>query len=431
MIGNQLDRYRDIGLLIFRVGFGLGFLYFHGWGKLMGGPETWAGVGQAMSLIGIDFGHSFFGFMAALAESLGGLMLAAGLLYRPALGLLGLTMLMAALHHIINDVGSPAHAVKNLFLFAGMFLVGPGKFSLDCKLSNSPKAVGAALVFILLLAAGRPAPVLAQHSTVHDNLSMTSEILDGERKFAVYLPPDYQSSERHYPVLYLLHGAGDDQTGWIQFGEVRHIADKAIAEGKATPMVIIMPDANTGERGYFNNVTNTWRYEDFFFEELMPHVEKRFRIKGEKRYRAVAGLSMGGGGSFMYALHRPELFSSAAPLSAWVGPASLETFKATMRRWGNELPDVSDDELEAYINRHNAVELIKSLPVDDIRSVRWFIDCGDDDFLYEGNSLAHIAMRQREIPHEFRIRDGGHTWTYWRESLPVVLEFISQAFHQY
>ena len=146
----------------------------------------------------------------------------------------------------------------------------------------------------------------AARGTVYDNLSMHSDILDGERKYAVYLPPDYDVSERSYPVLYLLHGAGDDQTGWIQFGEVRHIADKAFAKGMATPMVIVMPDANTGRRGYFNTAGGDWRYEDFFFEELMPYVESTYRIKGEKQFRAVAGLSMGGGGSFMYAMHRPR-----------------------------------------------------------------------------------------------------------------------------
>lgn len=65
------------------------------------------------------------------------------------------------------------------------------------------------------------------------------------------------------------------------------------------------------------------------------------------------------------------------------------------------------------------------------KAVRWYIDVGDDDFLYEGNSLVHIAMRKKGIPHEFRIHDGGHTWTYWRNALPTVLEFVSQAFHQY
>ena len=286
------------------------------------------------------------------------------------------------------------------------------------------------LLFALLCTL--PLTADAQHGTVHDDLFMTSDILGSERKFAVYLPPDYDTSERSYPVLYLLHGAGDDQTGWVQFGEVLHIADKAIASGKATPMVIIMPDANTGKRGYFNDVSNTWRYEDFFFEELMPHVEERFRIKSQKRYRAVAGLSMGGGGSFMYALHRPDLFSSAAPLSAYTGPRSAEQYRSVRQRWGDPVPeDISQETLEEFIRRHDAVTLVETLPEDALKSVRWFIDCGDDDFLYEGNSLVHIALRKREIPHEFRIRDGGHTWTYWRDSLPVVLEFVSQAFHQY
>jgi enterochelin esterase-like enzyme len=271
-------------------------------------------------------------------------------------------------------------------------------------------------------------PVNGQSGQVFDEVVMTSKILGGERKFAVYLPPDYETSQRNYPVLYLLHGSGDDQTGWVQFGEVLRIADKAILEGTATSMVIIMPDANSGVRGYFNSIKGDWRYEDFFFEELMPHVEKKYRIKGEKRFRAIAGLSMGGGGSFMYALHRPELFSSACPLSAYVGPLSLDELEERLKR-GNE--EYNKKDLKVYYDRHNAISLVQNLPVDDIKSVRWYIDCGDDDFLYEGNSLVHIAMKKKGVPHEYRVRDGGHSWTYWRESLPKVLGFVSDAFHQY
>src|SRR5688500_3113481 len=285
-------------------------------------------------------------------------------------------------------------------------------------------------ILLLCIILYMPVFVLAQSGKVQDNLTLPSKILKGNRNYAVYLPPDYETSQRSYPVLYLLHGGGDDQTGWVQFGEVQHITDKAIREGIATPMVIVMPDANTGRRGYFNDIKNEWRYEDFFFEEFMPFVEKTYRIKKEKRYRAVAGLSMGGGGSFMYALHRPELFSSACPLSASVGPLSVDQLKEMLKRTDPSYTPV-DAEVEAYYKRHNAVELINAVPDDQKKAVRWYIDCGDDDFLYEGNSLVHIAMRKKEIPHEFRIYDGAHTWTYWRNALPTVLTFVSEAFHQH
>jgi S-formylglutathione hydrolase FrmB len=194
-------------------------------------------------------------------------------------------------------------------------------------------------------------------------------------------------------------------------------------------MVIIMPDANTGRRGYYNTIDGEFRYEDFFFDELMPTVETKYRIKGEKRYRAVAGLSMGGGGSFIYALHRPDLFSSACPLSAWVGDLDQEQYGQRLAREGFE--DIGEQQLTDYFNRYNALEYVRNGNAEDFSKVRWYIDCGDDDFLYEGNSLMHILMKQREIPHEYRVRDGAHNWTYWRESLPEVLRFVSDAFHQY
>jgi len=269
----------------------------------------------------------------------------------------------------------------------------------------------------------------AQTGRVFDNLSMSSEILKMERKYAVYLPPDYETSERSYPVLYLLHGGGDDQTGWIQFGEVMHIADKAIKDGTSASMIIVMPDANAGTRGYTNDVTNEWRYEDFFFYEFMPHIEKTYRIRDEKRYRAVAGLSMGGGGTLYYALHRPDLFSSACPLSASAGPLNRDDMQRYVERF--KTSGATGDQILEWYNKYSALELIKNMPDDQKKAVRWYIDCGDDDFLYEGNSLIHIEMRKREIPHEFRVRDGAHNWTYWRESLPEVLSFISDAFHQY
>ncbi|MDA9160341.1 esterase family protein [Flavobacteriaceae bacterium] len=265
-------------------------------------------------------------------------------------------------------------------------------------------------------------------SKVFDNLTMKSEILNMERNYAVYLPPDYETSSRSYPVLYLLHGLGDDQTGWIQFGEVKKIADNSILNGNATPMIIIMPDADTGVIGYFNIPSRNWMYEDFFFEELMPYVESKYRIKSNKRFRAISGLSMGGGGTITYALHRPDLFSAAAPLSAATGSLDIDKSIQRLNSFGFKY---NRDEVRSLLKSNHPLELIDDIPLNKLNSVRWFIDCGDDDYLYEDNSLLHIAFSDRGINHEYRVRDGAHNWTYWRGSLPKVLEFVSQSFHQY
>ena len=269
--------------------------------------------------------------------------------------------------------------------------------------------------------------LFSQGGKVIDQLSLKSEILGSERKYAIYLPSDYDYSNREYPVLYLLHGAGDDHTGWVQFGEVKSITDKANKNGVSTSMIIVMPDAQTGEKGYFNDISQKWNYEDFFFKEFIPFIEKKYRIKSEKRYRAIAGLSMGGGGSFIYALRHPEMFSSACPLSGYMGELSYTEFYEKNKK---KHENYRREKLFNYYSNHNALSIIQNQTVENLKSVRWYIDCGDNDFLYEGNSLVHIALKKRGIPHEYRVRNGSHNWTYWLGSLPRVLAFVSEHFHQ-
>ncbi|MDR2383313.1 MAG: esterase family protein [Prevotellaceae bacterium] len=286
-------------------------------------------------------------------------------------------------------------------------------------------------LFTIVVLALFPVLGIYAQSVVYETHTVKSEILKMERKYSIYLPAGYDKSDQSYPVLYLLHGAGDDHAGWVQFGQIQHIADKTIDEGKACPMIVVMPDANTGRRGYFNDIQGDFNYEDFFFNELIPHIETRYRVRRERRYRAISGLSMGGGGTIFYSLHQPDMFAAAAPLSASTGSWEMEQMKS---RLGNVANKMTDAQLDAYFKRHSIEGIIKNAPkeeLDKIKRIRWYISCGDDDFLYEGNSLMHILFRKNEIAHEYRVKDGGHTWSYWRMELPIVMEFVAKSFMQY
>ena len=268
---------------------------------------------------------------------------------------------------------------------------------------------------------------------VMEKLSIKSNILNKSVAYSVYLPPDYNTSERWYPVVYLLHGYTDDNTGWVQFGEINRYADKAIADGTIPPMIIVMPNGDSSF--YINSYDGKEKYEDFFIKEFMPVVEKNFRIKAEKRYRGVAGLSMGGYGTFIYALKYPELFAACAPFSAAV--FDDDTF--------TNMPDASynqtfaqlfgrglkgKDRLSKAFYDNSVLKIIDTKSQAELSKVRYWIDCGDDDFLSKGNCLVHIALIEKKVPHEFRVRNGAHNWTYWRTGITDALEFMGQSFRQ-
>jgi S-formylglutathione hydrolase FrmB len=288
------------------------------------------------------------------------------------------------------------------------------------------------LIYFILSASA----TFAQHipaGKVIEEQNVKSDILDYNVKYAIYLPADYETSNRTYPVVYLLHGYGDDQTGWLQFGEINRYADKAIAEGKIPPMIIVMPDAKT--TFYINSYDGKRNYEDFFFKEFIPTIEKDYRIKGTKKYRAVAGLSMGGFGTLIYSIKHPEMFSAAAALSAAV--RNEEDFMGiTDARWAEAYAKVfgpnlkGAERLNDTWKANSILGLIQTKTADDLNDVRYWIDCGDDDALSKGNSLLHVALMDKKVPHEFRIRDGAHNWTYWRTGIIDALNFIGDSFRQ-
>lgn len=274
----------------------------------------------------------------------------------------------------------------------------------------------ALLLGILLLPA-------SGQSIVKESVTFKSRILDRDIRYSIYLPDGYNTSERRYPALYLLHGYTDDETAWVLKGRTQEIADESIRKGESVPTIIIMPDA--WDSWYINQHDGKCDYEEMFFKELIPFMEKEYRIKASRKTRAIAGLSMGGHGAFLYSLHHADMFSSCAPLSAAVFNDEFMT---------NSLKDQSGNNMFARLMGKNLEHWKKNCILNILtdmqkeNGVRYYIDCGDDDFLLQGNLEASRLMKERRINHELRVRDGGHTWQYWRTALPEVLKFISASF---
>jgi enterochelin esterase-like enzyme len=268
---------------------------------------------------------------------------------------------------------------------------------------------------------------------VLEGLHFSSSILGRDVNYAVYLPPDYSTSSRRYPVVYLLHGYTDDESAWIQFGEVNLAADQAIAARDIPPMIIAMPDG--GVSFYVNDYENKVRYEDMFIQEFIPHIDGAYRTRPKKEFRGISGLSMGGWGSLVQAMRHSDLFAACAAFSAavWTDEDFIamdeKAYGLTIGRLlGPKL--AGKDRLTPHYLAHNPLELAKTLSIDALKKVRYYIDCGDDDFLFKGNSALHVIFTERKIPHEFRVRDGGHSWSYWRTGIVDGLKFIGQSFHR-
>lgn len=273
---------------------------------------------------------------------------------------------------------------------------------------------------------------LAAQSTVVENKILKSRIIpDTEVRYSVYLPEGYALSDRAYPVLYLLHGMWGDHTDWVRYGRVQETADRLVREGKADRMIIVMPDA--GNEWYVNHADGKYDYEDMFFRELLPAVEEEYRTIPDKGARAVAGLSMGGYGTLIYALHRPDMFTAAFAMSAGVYEEKqlLEMPEKEYReRFERIFGKREGDAIPAYRDRCDVFAALRRMPEQAKKELKIYAYCGDDDFLFRNNALLWIALRESGLPMEFRVGDGGHTWTFWRSALEEILPSVSAHFHR-
>lgn len=281
------------------------------------------------------------------------------------------------------------------------------------------------LISLAFLASAQPAR--GRESKV-ETRTIRSKVLNAERDYTIYLPPSYeQEPGRRYPILYLLHGMIDTNKGWYERGHVKDVMDQLVASGEVVEMIIVTPNAggNIYEgvwNGYFD--MPGWAYETFFFTEFLPQIESSYRVIGNKENRAIAGLSMGGGGATVYAQKYPELFNSVYAMSALMNIPQQDA--ALSQR-----PDDKMAILTRSVQENSAVRFVEEANderVKKLRSVNWFVDCGDDDFLLDRNIEFNRAMRDKQIRPEFRVRDGGHTWEYWHSALYTCLSYVSRNF---
>lgn len=227
------------------------------------------------------------------------------------------------------------------------------------------------------------------------------------RRMHVYTPPGYESGRGTYPVFYLLHGAFDCDESWTSVGRAGFILDNLIAAGKAKPMVVVMPAGHTGPFTFGRRLPIDEFTKDFI-GDVMPHIEKNYRIHTDKTHRAIAGLSMGGAQTLNIAIPYPDKFAYVGVFSSGIfGIAGGMGGASEGPSWQEQQKDVLD-----------GAEL-----KDNLKLV-WFAT-GRDDFLVETSRATVEMLKKHGLDVVYKETDGAHTWTNWRNYLN---EFVPQLF---
>lgn len=262
-----------------------------------------------------------------------------------------------------------------------------------------------------------------------EGLSMYSKILKQEVKYSVCLPSNYYSDKASLPVVYMLHGLGDNASSWLEYGKVDSFTKKRVDEGQIMPMIYIMPEGYTNY--YVNDSARKFLYQDMFINELIPYVDKTYRTIADKKHRALVGYSMGGFGALMLAINNTEVFGVTIPLSISVRTDEQYMKEETTgwnEQWGRLFGGVGKQgvkRLTNYYKENSPFHVLKNKQID----TKIFILNGDDEgTLARSNEELHMLMRDKNIPHEFRVRNGGHEFLFWFDALTDGLNFISDYF---
>lgn len=264
----------------------------------------------------------------------------------------------------------------------------------------------------LLIVPGESAEVFELNEVAHGSLSKVwyqSPSLDSYRRMYIYTPPGYDSGNETFPVLYLLHGAGGDEDAWSALGRANDILDNLIAEGKAKPMIIVMTNGNAWQTSTLRTIPGAaaptretyakyqGQFEKSLVEDVVPYIEKNYRVKANKENRALAGLSMGGAHTITASTEYPGTFG-------YIGVFSSGIFDANA--------DMAELEKKFAALKASGV-------------TKYWIGCGKDDFVMESNKRLLSILDKTDFEHEYHESDGGHTWANWRDYLVI---FAPQLF---
>lgn len=254
--------------------------------------------------------------------------------------------------------------------------------------------------------------------------TLPCKLLEGidECEYSIYLPGGYEEDTlKSYPVLYLLHGGGENNTVWQRKGNLKHWADSLMDCKAVEDMIIVCPEANNRKMVYFD--APNWKYETHFFEELIPYIEKTYRTRTDKGGRAIAGFSMGGGGATVYGVHRPEKFAMVYDICGYLRRQPLEFLKN----------DPTSEWRQQNVEDNTPIKTVTNGTAEQVKAwskVDWVVSVGDMDFTLESNMDLVKAFRQKDIPYTMRVGSGNnadHGYHDWDYVTPAMIDAIKRA----
>jgi S-formylglutathione hydrolase FrmB len=257
--------------------------------------------------------------------------------------------------------------------------------------------------------------------------TLPSKILGRPVAYCALLPPTYDTDkERRYPILYFLHGLGDSEAMFIHSGGMNLVND-LWDDHQLGEFLIVTPQG--GASFYINSQDGKRRYEDFFLQEFMPAIEKRYRTEATRAHRGIAGVSMGGYGALHIAFRHPQLFvavavHSAALLEKLPNLSAQNAAQMTrLRVLGSAFGTPFD---VAFWTKNDPLTIARTA---NLAGLKIYFDCGsEDDYGFDsGAAELDKLLTARHIAHEFHLYPGGHDWEYFAQHLPASLQFVSRA----